>query len=89
MDTTADKQIKFGDFIYQGIAPYDDYFDFDVPELEGTHVWDISGAGAGVLMGDWQTKSAQLTMVKQNVAGSTATAYPIYLIEYEQGGGIT
>jgi hypothetical protein len=88
-DTTADKQIKFGDFIYQGVAPFDDYFEFDALANAGTHTWDISGAGAGLLMGDWQTKSAHVTMVKQNVASSTATVYPIFLIEYETGGGIT
>jgi hypothetical protein len=88
-DTTADKQLKFGDFIYAGVAPFDDYFDFDAPELAGSHTWDISGAGAGVLMGEWQTKSAHVVMAKQNVASSTATLYPVFLIEYETGGGVT
>jgi hypothetical protein len=88
-DTTADKQLVFGDFIYQGIAPFDDYFDFDALANAGTHTWDISGAGAGVLMGEWQTKSAQLVTVKQNVASSTARVYPLFLIEYETGGGVT
>jgi hypothetical protein len=88
-DTTADKQLKFGDFIYQGIAPYNDYFDFDAVANAGTHTWDISGAGAGTLMGSWQTKSAHLVMVKQNVASSTATVYPIFLIEVETGSGVT
>jgi len=89
MATGAGKQVKDGDFIYQGIVPFDDYFDFDALENAGVHTWDISGAGAGVLMGDWQTKSAHIVMVKQNVANSTATLYPLFLIEYETGGGIT
>jgi len=89
MDVTADKQLKDGDFIYQGIAPFDDYFDFDVPELEGAHTWDISAAGAGVLMGEWQTKSAWLEMSKENVAGSTSRGYGLILVEYETGGGVT
>jgi hypothetical protein len=75
-DTTADKQIKYGDFIYQGISEFSDFFEFDALANAGSHVWDISGTGAGLLMGDWQTKSAHLVMVKQNVASSTATAYP-------------
>jgi hypothetical protein len=89
MDTTADKQLKYGDFIYQGIAPFDDYFNFDAPELAGAHTWDIAGAGAGVLMGEWQTKSAHLVMVKEHVANSTARGYSIFLIEIETGGGVT
>lgn len=89
MDETADKQVKDGDFIYQGIVPFDDFFEFDVPELEGAHVWDISGAGAGVLMGVWQTKSAWLCMTKVHVASSTATGYGLFLIELETGGGLT
>jgi hypothetical protein len=89
MDATADKQVKDGDFIYQGIAPFDDYFEFDALENAGSHTWDISGTGAGVLMGDWQTKSAHLVMTKANVASSTATAYAFFLIEYELGNGIT
>jgi len=89
MDTGAGKQVKDGDFIYQGIAPFDDYFDFDALENTGAHTWDISGAGAGVLMGEWQTKSAHLVMTKVNVASSTATAYAFFLIEYEIGNGVT
>ena len=88
-DVTANKELVFGDFIYQGISPFDDYFGFDVAENEGTHTWDIAGAGAGVLMGEWQTKSAHIVMVKQHVANSTGTFYPIFLIEYETGGGVT
>jgi hypothetical protein len=88
-DTTADKELEYGDFIYQGISPFDAYLGFDVPENEGSHTWDIAGPGAGILIGEWQTKSAILTIVKQNVASSTATVYPIYLIEYELGGGVT
>lgn len=89
MDVTADKQVKHGDFLYQGIAPFDDYFEFDALELAGSHTWDISGAGAGVLMGEWQTKSTFLVMTKANVASSTATGYGFFLIEYDVGGGIT
>jgi hypothetical protein len=89
MDTTAGDQIIYGDFIYQGIAPFDDYFEFDAPANAGTHVWDISGDGAGVLMGDWQTKSAWLTLTKAHVVGSTATGFGIFLIEIETGGGVT
>jgi hypothetical protein len=89
MDTTADKQLKYGDFIYAGIAPFSDYFNFDAPELAGAHTWDISGAGAGVLMGEWLTKSAELVMVKEHVANSTARGYSIFLIEIETGGGVT
>ena len=88
-DTTANKELVFGDFIYQGIAPFDDYFEFDAPANGGAHTWDIAGAGAGVLMGDWQTKSTHIVMVKQHIASSTGTFYPIFLIEYETGGGIT
>jgi hypothetical protein len=88
-DTTADKQVKDGDFIYAGIAPFSDYFDFDAPELAGSHIFDISGTGAGVLMGVWQTKSTHIVMSKENVASSTATAYAFMLVEYEQGGGVT
>lgn len=88
MDTGAGKQVKDGDFIYQGIAPFDDFFEFDALENAGVHTWDISGAGAGVLMGDWQTKSAHLVMSKENVASSTATAYGFMLVEYETGGGV-
>ena len=89
MDTGAGKQLKDGDLIYQGIAPFEDYFELDALENAGVHTWDISGAGAGVLMGDWQTKTAHLVMTKANVASSTATAYGFMLIEYEPGGGIT
>lgn len=89
MDTGAGKQLKDGDMIYQGIAPFDNYFDLDALENAGAHTWDISGAGAGVLMGEWQTKSAHLVMTKANVASSTATAYGFMLLEYEAGGGIT
>jgi hypothetical protein len=89
MDTTANKQIVDGDFIYAGVAPFDDYFEFDALANAGSHTWDISGAGAGVLMGDWQTKSAHLVMAKANVASSTATGYAFFLIEYEIGGGLT
>jgi hypothetical protein len=89
MDTTANKEVKDGDYIYQGVSPFDDYFEFDALENAGTHTWDISGAGAGVLMGDWQTKSAHLVMTKANVASSTATGYAMFLIEYELGSGVT
>jgi hypothetical protein len=89
MDTTADKQIVDGDIIYQGIAPFDDYFDFDALANAGVHTWDISGAGAGVLMGEWQTKSAFLVIIKENVAASTGRGYGFFLIEYEIGGGVT
>ena len=89
MDTGAGKQLKDGDMIYQGIAPFEDYFELDALENAGVHTWDISGAGAGVLMGDWQTKSAHLVMTKANVASSAATGYGFMLIEYEPGGGIT
>ena len=89
MDTTANKEVKDGDFIYQGVSPFNDYFDFDALANAGSHTWDIAGAGAGVLMGKWQTKSAHLVMSKVNVASSTARAYGFMLIEYEIGGGVT
>jgi hypothetical protein len=89
MDTTADKQIVNGDFLFQGISPFDNYFEFDALANAGTHTWDISGTGAGVLMGDWQTKSTWLTMTKANVASSTATGMGLFLIEIETGGGVT
>jgi hypothetical protein len=89
MDETADKQIVGGDFIYAGIAPVDDFFEFDALANAGTHVWDISGAGAGVQMGTWQTKSAWLVMLKVHVVNSTATGVPLFLVEIETGGGIT
>jgi hypothetical protein len=89
MDETADKQIVNADFLYQGIAPFDDYFEFDALANAGTHVWDISGAGAGVLMGEWQTESTWLVMTKANVANSTATGLPLFLVEIETGSGIT
>jgi hypothetical protein len=37
MDTTAGDQIVDGDFIYAGIAPFDDYFEFDALANAGTH----------------------------------------------------
>jgi hypothetical protein len=40
-------------------------------------------------MGEWQTKSTQLMIVKDNVASSTAIGKGIFLIEIETGGGVT
>lgn len=88
-DVNANKEIVAGDFIYQGISPYDTYFEFDALANAGVHTWDIGGAGAGASMGEWQTKSAYLVIVKSNVASSTATLSGIFLIEYEIGGGLT
>jgi hypothetical protein len=85
---TADKELEVGDILYQGVSPYDDFFGFDALASAGVHVWDIAGTGAGVLMGDWQTKAAFLTATKKNVASSTAVIAPFVLIEFEIGGGV-
>jgi hypothetical protein len=85
---TADKELEAGDILYQGISPYDDFFGFDALASAGAHTWDISGDGAGVLMGDWQTKAAFLSATKKNVANSTAVIVPFVLIEFEIGGGV-
>jgi hypothetical protein len=86
---TANKELEAGDILYQGINPYDNFFGLDALASAGAHTWDISGTGAGLLMGDWQTKAAFLTATKKNVASSTATIVPFVLIEYETGGGVT
>jgi hypothetical protein len=85
---TADKELESGDILFQGITPYDDFFGFDALESAGAHTWDISGTGAGLLMGDWQTKAAFLNATKKNVASSTATIVPFVLVEFEVGGGV-
>jgi hypothetical protein len=85
---TGDKELEAGDIIYQGISPYDNFFGFDALESAGAHTWDISGTGAGVLMGDWQTKAAFINATKKNVASSTATIVPFILIEFEIGAGV-
>lgn len=85
---TSNKEWEAGDFMYQGIAPYTDFFGFDALASAGAHVWDISGTGAGVSMGEWQTKAALLIATKKNVGSSTALIMPAFLIEYETGGGV-
>jgi hypothetical protein len=86
--TTADKEFESGDMFYQGIAPFDDFFGLDALASAGAHTWDISGTGAGVSMGVWQSKAAMLSVTKVNVASSTATIVPFILIEYNTGAGI-
>jgi hypothetical protein len=88
MDTTAAKNLVGGDVIYQSIAPFENFFNFDTPTNAGSHTWDIGGTGAGLLMGDWQTKAAMLVAYKSNVASSTGTLIPFMLIEYDIGGGV-
>jgi hypothetical protein len=39
-------------------------------------------------MGVWQTKAAVLWFKKANVANSSSTVMPFYLIEYENGAGV-
>jgi hypothetical protein len=84
---TSNKEWEAGDFMYQGIAPFEDFFKLDALASAGAHVWDISGTGAGVQMGVWQYKAAMLTVTKANVADSTATVVPFMLVEYNAGGG--
>ena len=86
---TANKELVAGDIIYQGIAPFDNFLGVDALANAGAHTWDISGAGAGVSMGVWQSKAAILSVTKANVASSTATVIPFVLIEYDTGAGLT
>ena len=86
---TANKELVYGDILYQGVAPFENFLGIDALENAGEHVWDIGGAGAGVKMGVWQTKMAALRVKKCNVANSTALINPFFLVEYETGGGIT
>ena len=87
MDNDAGDAWNAGEMLYQGIAGYEDFFGFD-PLGDAVDTWDISGTGAGVLMGDWQTKATLLRFVKVNVANSDATIMPFFLVEYETGGGV-
>jgi hypothetical protein len=85
---TADKELEAGDILFQGVSPYDNFFGFDALESAGAHTWVISGAGAGLLMGEWQTKAALLTATKKTVASSTAIIMPFFLVEFEIGSGV-
>ena len=87
-NTTADKELTGGDIIYQGISPFEDVLGFDALVHPDTHTWTISGAGAGVKMGVWQTKASMLSVRKENVADSDATIIPFVLVEYESGEGV-
>jgi hypothetical protein len=87
MDNDAGDAWNDGEILYQGIAPYDDFFGFDALG-DAVDTWDIAGEGAGVLMGDWQSKSASLRFSKANVANSDAKIMPFFLVEYEAGGGV-
>ncbi|HID20249.1 MAG TPA: hypothetical protein EYP28_04860, partial [Methanophagales archaeon] len=76
MDSDDGKNWIAGDVIYQGVSPFDNFFGFDTPTNEGNDTWDISGEGAGNLMGEWQSKATYLLFSKANVAGSRATVSP-------------
>jgi hypothetical protein len=88
MDTDAGDNWAYGDILYHGITPYNEFFGFDALKNGGEDTWDISGAGAGVLMGEWQTKASFLQFRKANVANADAKIVPFFLVEYESGNGV-
>lgn len=87
-NTTASKQFTAGDIIYQGITPFENVLGLDALAIADSHTWDISGTGAGVQMGVWQTKAAFLSFTKKNVANSDATICPFFVVEYNLGDGV-
>lgn len=76
-----------GEILWQGISPYEDFFGFDALG-DAVDTWDIAGEGAGVLMGDWQTKAAAMIFTKADVVNSDALILPFMLVEYKTGSGV-
>lgn len=75
MDTTASKNFAAGDMYIKTSGGLN--LSVDAMSLAGTHTWAAGGSGLGV----WQTKAGVLTAGKQNVALSTATVVPFFLVE--------
>lgn len=87
MDNDAGDAWNGGETLWQAISPYEDFFGFDALG-DAVDTWVISGAGAGAMMGEWQTKVTSLRFAKADVANSDALIMPFYLIEYETGDGV-